>query len=123
VYDNLDTCNRGMKESQKQDRPWAPIDELSVVNSRSLAFGNLFDTASIGRRIAVTEQSFLSLVLPDSQVGDSICILHGGGVLFVLRKMSSSGSYALIGECYLQGWMDGASFRGMEGPIEEFTIC
>lgn len=93
--------------------PWEPIDEMSIVNTSSLQFTALALTASLGRRVAITKKGYIGLVPPDAQVGDEICALYGAPVLFVLRAIpTESDCHLLVGESYLQGWMDGTLLRG-----------
>jgi hypothetical protein len=71
----------------------------------------------------MTEKSYLEVCPPSVQDGDLVVILYGGKVPYVLRSMQlqilkrpgggsdsdSMGQYALIGECYLHGVMDGSA--------------
>lgn len=59
------------------------------------------------------EQGFLGLVPADAQVGDDICILESVQVPFVLRQVPLSEDHHLIGECYLQGWIDATRFESL----------
>jgi len=58
----------------------------------------------------------------DAQVGDEIVILETVRVPLLLRRISLSADYSLIGECYLQGWMDGARFNSLSGATLQFSI-
>jgi hypothetical protein len=121
-YDNLRTRNRLMANPLTQNDPWEPIAEMSIVNARTLEFEALFRAASSGRRLAITERGLLGLVASDAQVGDHICIFQSAQVPFVLRPRPNCDLYSLVGECYLQGWMDGSCFENFAGPSEEFAI-
>jgi hypothetical protein len=100
-----------------------PGEEMSIINTWGREFEALIDAGSYGRRITATKKYFLGLVPADTQIGDLICIFEGGQVPFVLRKSSSEdNNYSLIGECYLQGWMDGSGYENLQGPVEEFAI-
>jgi hypothetical protein len=52
------------------------------------------------------------------QRNDEIWILHGGNVPFMLRpypkNSENAGSYALVGDCYVHGIMDGEAMEGWE---------
>ncbi len=48
-----------------------------------------------------------------AQNGDLVCLLFGGQVPFVIRKLHEE-QYSLVGECYLQGIMDGETMKMME---------
>jgi hypothetical protein len=69
-------------------------------------------------KLIITTNGWLGMVPRDTQIGDEIYVLAGGRMPFVLRpsqeKFSPSGSSnsqrscdALVGECYLDGSMDG----------------
>jgi len=115
--------NRQLEDAKKYPDPGDPPEEMSIVNSRQMEFSALYDAASCGRRVAITDQKSICLVPAETQVGDHLCIFSGVQVPFVLRQEPQSERYRLVGECYVQGWMDGMLFRGSTSPIVEFVIC
>jgi len=117
-YNNLVERHQSARRGQ-----WQPITDYDTLNTRTEQFRELFDATSLGRRIAVTESGFLGLVAADTRIGDHVCVLNGGPVPFVLRQEPSTEYYTLVGECYIQGWMDGSRFKSSPSPIEEFAIC
>jgi hypothetical protein len=79
---------------------------------------------TLGAKFCVTESGRFGQVPLNSKLGDRICVLTGGEVPFVVRP-TGSGTYTLIGECYIDGIMDGealqeASARGM--PLETIIL-
>jgi hypothetical protein len=69
-------------------------------------------------KLIITTNGWLGMVPRDTQIGDEIYVLAGGRMPFVLRpsqeKFSPSGSsnaqrscHTLVGECYIDGSMDG----------------
>jgi hypothetical protein len=42
---------------------------------------------------------------PSMRVGDTVCLLYGGGALYVLRPKDDH--YELVGDCYVHGLMKG----------------
>ncbi|KAF4627443.1 hypothetical protein G7Y89_g10712 [Cudoniella acicularis] len=116
AFQNLIIRNRGLKDPSVRDENWKPVEELSIVNSRNMEFNKLMEAASFGRRIAITEHGFLGLVPGDAQVDDEICIFETASVPFVLRRTQQLGYHKLVGECYLQGWMDGSRFQNWTSP-------
>jgi hypothetical protein len=69
-------------------------------------------------KLIITTNAWLGMVPRDTQIGDEIYVLAGGRMPFVLRpsqeKFSPSGSssaqrscHTLVGECYIDGSMDG----------------
>jgi hypothetical protein len=61
---------------------------------------------AFGRRLFRTSRGFMGLGPAAAQVGDRICVLLGGQVLYVLRHLKDS-HFELVGECYVHGMMDG----------------
>ncbi|CAG9994502.1 unnamed protein product [Clonostachys byssicola] len=79
---------------------------------------------TFGAKFCVTEAGRFGQVPLDSKLGDRICVLTGGEVPFAVRP-TGSGTYTLLGECYVDGIMDGealeeASSRGM--PLETIIL-
>lgn len=69
------------------------------------------------RKFATTNKS-LGFVPADAQVGDSIAILEGCSVPVVIREAHhrprpDSVTWHLIGECYIEGLMEGNSLRNL----------
>ena len=71
----------------------------------------------------VTELGYIGLVPHDAQVGDSVVIIHGAAVPFIMRKRGKKAEdklpNILIGECYLHGIMYGEAleFDGVEKEL------
>lgn len=122
AHQNLVERNMGISNKGPKSQVWKPVAEMSIVNSRCLEFARLMDAACVGRRIAITEHCFLGLVPSDAQVGDEIAILETVRVPLLLRRAPLSADHSLVGECYLQGWMDGARFNSLSGPNLQFSI-
>ncbi|KAF4341563.1 het-6-heterokaryon incompatibility [Fusarium beomiforme] len=61
------------------------------------------------RRLFVTDAGYIGLAHPSVQAGDEVALLSGGRVPFAIRKESqhSSNYYAMVGEAYVHGIMDG----------------
>jgi hypothetical protein len=92
----------------------------SPPDPRSLAFHewinrnyktNAFIEASLEmwashRRFCRTGDGRLAQVPEHAAVSDSVCILHGSQVPYVLRRQED-GTYVVIGECYVHGIMHG----------------
>lgn len=122
AHKNLVERNTGIYDDGPQQVPWEPIAELSIVNTRSLEFERLMSSACVGRKIAITENGSLGLVPSEAQIGDEIVVLETVKVPLVFRRVPLSKDRALIGECYLQGWMDGARFDSLSGADIQLSI-
>jgi hypothetical protein len=68
-------------------------------------------TVKMARRLAVSDTGFLAMVPKQAKKGDSICILFGCSVPVVLRQGGSTGAYYFIGECYVDGFMNGEAMQ------------
>lgn len=61
----------------------------------------------IGRRMIRTEKGLLGLALENTQAGDKIFLVDGATTPIILRRSSlDDGTYELVGDCYLHGYMD-----------------
>ena len=88
-------------------------------------YNNLKRDAVRGRRrFFVTENGLMGMAPPHVQVEDSVCVLLGARVPFLLRKVDSF--YTLVGEAYVSdGYMYGAAIRNMEAgkmQVQDFEI-
>lgn len=61
----------------------------------------------LDRKFFLTADGHFGLGPPCMQTQDTIAVLFGGDVPFILRPTDSGTSYKLIGECYLHGFMRG----------------
>ena len=76
--------------------------------------------------LVTTSERDLGLCPPMARVGDLVVILFGGRVAYVLRETTSEDAcdtddgttkrYVFIGECYLQGYMQGLAMQQLENP-------
>ncbi|KAL3293234.1 Heterokaryon incompatibility protein [Colletotrichum asianum] len=62
------------------------------------------------RRFAATDIGLIGYVPMRAKRGDLVCILYGSEVPFVVRK-EAGGKYAIVGECYIHGIMDGQALK------------
>ena len=61
--------------------------------------------ACIGRRFFITTKGFMGLAPAIAQVGDKVCLISGCCTPFIIRPEGPN--YALVGESYVHGVMDG----------------
>ncbi|KAH8763885.1 heterokaryon incompatibility protein-domain-containing protein [Hyaloscypha finlandica] len=72
------------------------------------------------RSFCVTRTGALACVPKTSRNGDVICVLFGGEVPYVLRP-TGTGSFWVIGECYVHGIMHGESLSH-DAEVTEFRL-
>ncbi|RDW59557.1 hypothetical protein BP6252_12644 [Coleophoma cylindrospora] len=65
-----------------------------------------------GRRLMSTHQGYLGLVPDSTQPGDLVCLLFGGRMPFILRRIG--GFYVLIGDSYVHGMMLGEAIKDLK---------
>jgi hypothetical protein len=61
----------------------------------------------------MTEKGYLGRGLKSTKKGDKVVIFDGGETPFILREAGHHGDvkkYKLVGDCYVDGWMDGKYF-------------
>ena len=94
------------------------------ISERQLFASRFHDTTvKMARRFVVTENGLLAMAPRRSKKGDVICILYGCSVPVVLRKRPESGHYRFIGECYVDGFMNGEALTSHEKFEERmFTL-
>jgi hypothetical protein len=77
-----------------------------------------FEKYALGRSLAITKKGYLGLVAKGAQKGDRVAVLMGSETPFILRKRSASG-FAVIGETYMHGIMDGEVIEAWQNGIIE----
>lgn len=78
-------------------------------------------TFAVRRKLCVRDNGQLGMTPILTRVGDKLCVIFGARVPYVIRPVEDSSSYQLIGECYLEGVMDGEAMQ-MDG-FEEVEIA
>lgn len=64
------------------------------------------------RRVFITDLGYIGLGPPEICSGDIICIIHWASTLFLVRPGTlSEGIFALVGESYIHGLMDGEGLK------------
>jgi hypothetical protein len=73
------------------------------------------------RRFAYTRRGWVGLVPEGVRIADSIVVLLGGQMLYVLRSSAAGeGRFRLVGEAYSHGMMDGEAMKKVDSG--EYTI-
>ncbi|KAI1199330.1 heterokaryon incompatibility protein-domain-containing protein [Nemania serpens] len=85
---------------------------------RRMLLANRLTCTTTGRRIFRTEKGFVGLGPAAARVGDSVCVLLGGQMMYALRPVAGE-HHEFIGECYVHGLMDGEALGGAESDSPE----
>jgi hypothetical protein len=113
-------------------RPSKFVDEDDIQDLWKIMTGRK-DEVDIDTRLAVchsmvyhsmlvTETGLIGNVCLDARVGDQVWIFRGGKVPFVIRpKEGGSDEYTFVGQCYVQGVMQGEMTK-RQGLVEK-TVC
>ncbi|KAL4725655.1 hypothetical protein ACLX1H_007805 [Fusarium chlamydosporum] len=86
------------------------IDKLQLQPGRNpKQYVNLASNYCFFRSFIVSSTGKMGLGPSETRVGDSICVLFGGGVPYVVRSQGTK--KALVGELYLEGVMSGEAIK------------
>jgi hypothetical protein len=77
---------------------------------------------SYGRRFGITGRGHFCLIPRYTEPGDLVCIPFGSKVPFVFRRVKDEGYYLNIGECYVQGAMNGEALTSDGIKEEQFIL-
>lgn len=107
---------------QTRGRGVMPNVDDPVVDAASARWGGAMGYCVSGRRVAGTKGGYLGCVPPGAKVGDIVALIFGASTPVVLRiKEGMEGVYSLVGECYVDGIMDG-EIMGELNDVESLTI-
>lgn len=86
-----------------------------------------FSAAVTARRFATTTKGYMGLVPRGAMLGDEVCVILGAHVPFLVRRVphdeAGTDRYQLLGECYLQGIMNGEVMDSMpESEMREIEL-
>lgn len=107
---------------------WVSVVEGAGEKLDSPDVSATFRLASSGRAFFLTEQGYMGLSYPTMLPGDELWVLYGGRVPFVLRpsqdKPHETGAhyYRLVGDCYLDGFMDGEAIGNPAYPERDVIL-
>jgi hypothetical protein len=97
--------------------------DLVDMTVRYTRFNSVVGSFNSKRQFCITENRYIGMVPPGTQLGDRVCILLGTDTPFVIRKAPEPDeellSYQLVGDCYVHGLMDG---EGLDSPGTEEHI-
>ena len=86
-------------------------DSASDGSYESKIFLTSVRSAILGRSFFTTDGGYIGLAPIDTKPGDQVCILLGCQLPLVLRPCGD-GYHKVVGECYIDGFMDGAACLG-----------
>lgn len=112
----LRVCGRPLSEYF-----WSEIPAGEVVDAVELRDALMQrDHITVRRRFVTTASGYTGMALENVEKGDGIYILLGCTVPVVLRPLPD-GSFEFMGECYIQGVMEGESMGKFE--VGDIVLC
>lgn len=86
-------------------------------------YGRFFDIVErLALRLMTSRNGRIGMAPRNAEKGDVICILFGCSVPIVLRRSGHKDQYTVVGECYLDGHMEGEALEQSELLEETFRI-
>lgn len=82
------------------------VPDPSSTERPAYMFANFWDVC-YGRRLAVLSGRRIAVVPAGAKLGDKIAAFRGGHSMYLFRLLPERDEYQFIGECYVDGWMDG----------------
>ncbi|KAH8911976.1 HET-domain-containing protein [Coniochaeta sp. PMI_546] len=113
-----------VEEHQKHGR----YDFLQQGESRDtlleLQYAKALSETMHGRVLIMSQKGWMGIAPQDVQAGDLIVVLLGLRTPFILRASSEAGesSYRIIGDCYVDGFMEGEAFKLRSLQQRDFVI-
>ncbi|KAL3420311.1 heterokaryon incompatibility protein [Phlyctema vagabunda] len=68
-------------------------------------------TTCYGRRMGIISNGNIGIFPPATASGDKLAAFNGGNMLYVIRPVNDNNTFRFIGECYVDGMMDGEALR------------
>ncbi|KAK4611769.1 Heterokaryon incompatibility protein 6, OR allele [Fulvia fulva] len=96
-------------------------DEESTRHDLNRKFRTATHQHWMARRLAVTEKGHVGMVTKNARKGDVVCVLFGCSVPMVLRNIGK-GEYEVVGECYLEGFMEGQALKEERYEAVDLTL-
>lgn len=78
---------------------------------KAIRFANAMKRTSRLDPIGLTRQGYIGSVPKNSRVNDEVCILHGGRVPFILRRLDPGSRSSFVGDAYVHGIMRGEAWE------------
>ncbi|MCJ1449895.1 hypothetical protein MMC28_000223 [Mycoblastus sanguinarius] len=77
--------------------------------------------SSFQRSFCSTKKGYMGLVPGEALEGDVVTVLLGGDLPFILRPVDEE-QYVLIGDCYVDGIMNGEALQRIDAEVKEIII-
>jgi hypothetical protein len=105
----------GLVDWEDLERQYNDSSE-TVEGISKIIVSNCYDS-----RMAILSDNTVVILPPAAQEGDQVAAFVGGHVLYLLRPKGDA--YTFVGECYVEGWMDGALVEGARYPVRTLRLA
>ncbi|KAK4694488.1 hypothetical protein P7C71_g3112, partial [Lecanoromycetidae sp. Uapishka_2] len=113
---------RCLPEVIEEFSQWLIESKISIARTEIL---DALYRACFDRHFFVTDNGYAGLGPTELQAGDSVYVLAGGPMLYILRPVPGASrprTFTLIGDCYVQGVMDGEAVKGHEEDFHDIVL-
>ncbi|KAK3681680.1 hypothetical protein B0T22DRAFT_472645 [Podospora appendiculata] len=92
-----------------------PSQDINAISGwKSFLSRSRDTTSSMGKRLIVTDGGLLGMAPREARKGDVVCVLLGCSIPLVLREVPGEESFTVVGECFVDGYMNGEVLERME---------
>lgn len=117
---SFESILRDSKEADINSSSSAPNQDEYIMDT---FFGRFFDTVvRMSLRLMVTRNGRIGSAPEKARKGDLICVLFGCSVPVLLRQSDDEDTLTFAGECFLDGFMEGAGLERREFLERVFCI-
>ncbi|KAI0403750.1 heterokaryon incompatibility protein-domain-containing protein [Xylaria palmicola] len=118
---SFESILRDSKEPNINSSTTAPNQDEYIMDT---FFGRFFDTVvRMSLRLTVTCSGRIGMAAKKANKGDLVCVLYGCSVPILLRPSGDEdNTFTLVGECFIDGFMEGAGLEQRNFEEREFCI-
>jgi hypothetical protein len=98
---------RDMLLAQLRGDTWTYLALLGSAGQAYIQLSGAMGKKADRRRLAVTDEGYMALVLGGAAPGDVLCVFSGSKTPYVLRELPGEQGFCLVCEAYMHGFMDG----------------
>jgi hypothetical protein len=113
--DDYSTFRRSVRESNERGSFTADFYNTTELSKRLLSINQMY-------AVCETKNGLVGMVPRGTLVGDSIYLISGATMSFVMRPHAVKECLQIVGPCYVHGMMDGEGLRSEGWAVEDIHI-
>jgi hypothetical protein len=113
--DDYSTFRRSVRESNERGSFTADFYNTTELSKRLLSINQMY-------AVYETKNGLVGMVPRGTLVGDSIYLISGATMSFVMRPHAVKECLQIVGPCYVHGMMDGEGLRSEGWAVEDIHI-